>query len=141
MFDYSALPALNAALNGTSAVLIATGRSFIKRGRMAAHRRMMIAAVVSSSLFLISYVWYHAHVGVIRFKGQGWPRPVYFSILISHTFLAAAVVPLVLITLTRGLRGRYERHRASARWTYPVWMYVSITGVVIYVLLYHVFAG
>ncbi len=140
MIDYSALPTLNAALNGTSAVLIATGRRFIKQGKMAAHRRMMIAAVVSSSLFLISYVWYHAHAGTVRFQGQGWPRPVYFSILITHTFLAAALVPLVLITLTRGLRGRYERHRASARWTYPVWMYVSITGVVIYVLLYHVFA-
>src|SRR5512146_1239111 len=135
------LPAVNAVLNGTSAVLIAIGRSFIKRGKMQTHRRFMLAAVVTSTLFLISYLWYHAHVGSVRFQGQGWPRPVYFSILITHTVLAAAVVPLVLLTLTRGLRGRYSRHRAIARWTYPVWMYVSITGVIIYVLLYHVFAA
>ncbi len=140
MTDYSALPTLNAVLNGTSAVLIGVGRSFIRRGKMAQHRRLMLAAVVSSSLFLISYVWYHAHVGSMHFRGQGWSRPVYFSILFTHTLLAAALVPLVLITLTRGLRGRYARHKPIARWTYPVWMYVSITGVVIYVLLYHVFA-
>lgn len=141
MPDYSMLPAINAVLNGTSAVLIATGRRFIKRGRVRTHRRLMIAAVITSSLFLVSYLWYHAHVGNVRFQGQGWPRPVYFSILITHTVLAASLVPLVLITLTRGLRGRYERHRPIARWTYPIWMYVSITGVVIYVLLYHVFAA
>ncbi len=135
------LPAINAVLNGTSAVLIASGRRFIKRGRIATHRLFMIAAVVTSSLFLVSYLWYHAHVGNVRFRGHGWPRPVYFSILITHTILAAAVVPLVMITLVRGLHGRYDRHRPIARWTYPVWMYVSITGVVIYVLLYHVFAA
>ncbi len=140
MVDYSALPTLNAVLNGASAVLIGVGRSFIRRGKMALHRRLMIAAVVSSSLFLISYIWYHAHVGNVHFRGQGWSRPVYFSILFTHTVLAAALVPLVLITLTRGLRGLYGRHKPIARWTYPVWMYVSITGVVIYFLLYHVFA-
>ncbi len=100
----------------------------------------MIAAVVTSSLFLISYLWYHAHVGTVRFQGHGWPRPLYFSILTTHTILAAVLVPLVLVTLSRGLRGRYPRHRALARWTYPVWMYVTVTGVIIYILLYHVFA-
>ena len=137
MDGYAIFPVLNATLNGASAVLIAIGIALIRRGQRAAHKRFMIAAVVTSSLFLVSYLWYHAHVGSVRFQGHGWPRPVYFSILLSHTVLAAAVVPLVIVTLTRGLRGRYERHKASARWTYPVWMYVSVTGVVIYLMLYH----
>src|SRR5262245_42819678 len=106
---------------------------------MAAHRACMIAAVVTSSLFLICYLYYHAHVGSVRFPGQGWVRPVYFSILISHTILAAVVVPLVIVTLMRGLRGRFDRHRAIARWTFPIWLYVSITGVVIYVMLYQIY--
>lgn len=138
---YAIFPVLNAVLNGTSAVLIATGHSLIRRGNIAAHRRTMIAAVVTSSLFLISYIYYHVHVGSVRFQGQGWSRPVYFTILVSHTALAAAVVPLVIVTLTRGLKRRDERHRASARWTYPIWLYVSVTGVVIYLMLYHLFAG
>jgi uncharacterized membrane protein YozB (DUF420 family) len=96
----------------------------------------MIAAVTASSLFLVSYLYYHAHVGSVRFKGQGWVRPVYFSILTTHTILAAIIVPLVILTLSRGLRGRFDRHRAVARWTFPLWMYVSITGVVIYLMLY-----
>jgi uncharacterized membrane protein YozB (DUF420 family) len=141
MADYSIFPAINAVLNATSAVLIATGVVLIRRGRRAAHKRFMLGAVVTSSLFLISYLWYHAHVGSVRFAAQGWPRPVYFTILVSHTLLAAAVVPLVIVTLTRGLRGRFDRHRASARWTYPVWLYVSVTGVVIYFMLYHLFAA
>jgi uncharacterized membrane protein YozB (DUF420 family) len=136
--DYSVFPAINASLNGTSAVLLATGRIFIARGRMAAHRACMLAAVASSTLFLGCYLYYHAHVGSVRFPGQGWTRPLYFSILISHTVLAAAVVPLVLVTLTRALKGRFDRHRAIARWTFPVWMYVSVTGVVIYVMLYRI---
>ncbi len=136
----SILPAVNAVLNGSSAVLIATARGYIRRGRIETHRRLMIAAVITSSLFLASYLYYHAHVGSVRFQGQGWSRPLYFSILITHTILAAAVVPLVLTTLSFGLRRRDVRHRRIARWTYPVWMYVSVTGVVIYVLLYHVFA-
>ena len=107
---------------------------------MAVHRAFMIAALVTSSLFLVSYLYYHAHVGSVRFQGQGWSRPVYFTILISHTILAAVVVPMVIITLSRALRERFDRHRAIARWTYPVWMYVSITGVVVYVMLYHLFA-
>jgi uncharacterized membrane protein YozB (DUF420 family) len=137
--DYSIFPAVNASLNGASAVLLTTGRVLIHRGKMAAHRACMIAALISSSLFLASYLTYHAHVGSVRFQGQGWSRPVYFSILLSHTFLAVLVVPLVLITLIRALRERFDRHRAIAQWTFPVWMYVSVTGVVIYVMLYHLF--
>ena len=100
----------------------------------------MIAALVSSSAFLVSYLYYHAHVGSVHFQGQGWSRPVYLSILISHTILAAVVVPMVIITVSRALRERFDRHRAIARWTFPVWMYVSVTGVIIYVMLYHLFA-
>jgi len=138
--QYAIFPVINATLNGTSGVLLFIGRRFIKRGRMAAHRAVMIAAVVTSSLFLVSYLYYHYHVGSVRFQGQGWSRPVYFTILISHTILAATIVPLVIITLSRGLRKRFDKHRAIARWTYPLWMYVSVTGVVIYFMLYHLFA-
>ena len=141
MTDYTIFPIINATLNGTSAVLIATGRVLIGRGHVAAHRACMIAAVVCSSAFLVSYIWYHAHVGSVRFQGQGMVRPVYFAILISHTLLAAVVVPLVIVTLVRALRARFDRHRAIARWTYPIWLYVSITGVVIYVMLYHLYAA
>lgn len=140
MHDYSVFPALNAVLNGTTAVLIAIGILLIRRKHRMAHKRVMLAAVVTSSLFLLSYLYYHAHVGSVRFQGHGISRPVYFSVLLTHTVLAAAVVPLVLLTLIRALRGRFERHRASARWTYPVWLYVSVTGVLIYVMLYHLYA-
>jgi uncharacterized membrane protein YozB (DUF420 family) len=132
-------PTINAFLNGTSAVLLFVGHSYIKRNNMRAHRRFMISALVTSSLFLVCYLYYHAHVGSVRFQGQGWSRPLYFTILLTHTILAAAIVPLVIITLTRALRERYDRHRAIARWTYPIWMYVSVTGVVIYLMLYHIF--
>jgi uncharacterized membrane protein YozB (DUF420 family) len=137
--QFAFFPALDATLNGTSAVLLLIGHNFIKRGRMAAHRAFMIAAVVSSSLFLICYLYYHAHVGSVHFTGRGWSRPVYFSILISHTILAAAIVPLVIITLSRALRAKFDKHRAIARWTYPLWLYVSVTGVVIYLMLYKLF--
>jgi len=139
--DYSVFPAINAVLNGTSALLIATGVVLIRRKRRVAHKCVMLTAVVTSALFLVSYLYYHAHAGVIRFQGHGYSRPVYFSILISHTILAALVVPLVLVTLVRALRGRFDRHRAAAKWTYPVWMYVSVTGVVIYLMLYRFFAA
>jgi uncharacterized membrane protein YozB (DUF420 family) len=139
--QYAIFPVINATLNGTSAVLLLVGHSFIKRGRMAAHRAVMISAVVTSSLFLASYLYYHYHVGSVRFSGQGWSRPVYYSILISHTLLAIAIVPLVIITLIRALRERFDRHAAIARWTYPLWLYVSVTGVVIYFMLYHLFAA
>ncbi len=139
--NFSIFPVINASLNGTSAVLLVTAHSMIKRGRVATHRGLMLAAVTTSSLFLISYLYYHAHVGSVHFQGQGWSRPVYFSILISHTTLAAAIVPLVIITLSRALRQRFDRHRAIARWTYPIWLYVSVTGVIIYFMLYHLFAA
>ena len=138
--QYAIFPVIDASLNGTSAVLLLVGRGFIKRGRMAAHRAVMIAALASSGIFLASYLYYHWHVGSVHFQGQGWSRPLYFSILISHTILAAAIVPLVIITLSRALRERFDRHRAIARWTYPLWMYVSVTGVIVYFMLYHLFA-
>jgi len=139
--EYAMFPVINATLNGTSAVLLLVGRGFIKRGRMAAHRAVMITALVSSSLFLTSYLYYHWHVGSVHFQGQGWTRPVYFSILISHTILAAVIVPMIIITLSRALRERFNRHRAIARWTFPLWLYVSVTGVVIYLMLYQIFAA
>lgn len=137
--DYSLFPALNATLNGASAVLITVGRKLIREKKIQQHRRVMIAAVVCSSLFLASYLYYHAHAGSVRFQGQGWVRPLYFAILLTHTVLAAAVVPLVIVTLARGLRERFDKHRVIARWTYPIWLYVSVTGVVIYLMLYRLF--
>jgi uncharacterized membrane protein YozB (DUF420 family) len=139
--QYAMFPAIDASLNGTSAVLLLVGRNFIKHGRMAAHRVVMIAALASSSIFLACYLYYHWHVGSVHFQGQGWSRPVYFSILISHTILAAVIVPMIIITLSRALRERFDRHRAIARWTYPLWMYVSVTGVIVYFMLYHLFAA
>jgi uncharacterized membrane protein YozB (DUF420 family) len=139
--NFSIFPTINATLNGTSAVLLVTAHSMIKRGRIATHRGLMLAAITTSSLFLVSYLYYHAHVGSVPFQGRGWSRPLYFSILISHTILAAAIVPLVIITLSRALRERFDRHRAIARWTYPLWLYVSVTGVVIYFMLYHLFVA
>ena len=141
MTDYTIFPAINASLNGASAVLLVTAHHMIKRGSMKAHRALMLLAVATSTLFLISYLYYHWHVGSYHFRGHGWSRPVYFGILISHTILAAAIVPLVVITLNHALRGRFDRHRAVARWTYPLWLYVSVTGVVIYLMLYRIFTG
>ena len=139
MNDLIDFPLLNASLNAASAVLIGVGRYQIAKRRINAHRNLMIAAVCTSSLFLASYLYYHWHVGSVHFQGTGWARPVYFSILISHTVLAAAILPLVIITLSRALTGHFDRHRAIARWTYPIWLYVSVTGVVIYLMLYHLF--
>ena len=138
--QYAIYPVLDASLNGTSAVLLVIAHRMIKQGRMALHRALMLAALGTSTLFLISYLYYHTHVGSVRFQGRGWSRPVYFTILISHTILAAVVVPLVIVTLSRALRSRFDRHRAIARWTYPIWLYVSVTGVVVYLMLYHLFA-
>lgn len=138
---YAVFPVINAALNATSAVLLQTAHAMIKRGKVPTHRRLMLGAVATSSLFLISYLYYHAHVGSVRFPGRGWSRPVYFTILISHTLLAAAIVPLVILSLSRALGGRFPAHRRIARWTYPLWLYVSVTGVVIYFMLYHWFAA
>ena len=129
-------PALNACLNGASAVLIGTGLFFIRSGRIQAHKRAMLTAFVTSCLFLASYLYYHARAGVRYFHGQGWIRPAYFAILISHTILAAAIVPLAVTTVALGLSSRFANHRRIARWTLPLWLYVSLTGVVVYVLLY-----
>jgi uncharacterized membrane protein YozB (DUF420 family) len=137
--QYAYFPALNASLNGTSAVFLLTGRVLIAKKRMLAHRVCMIAAVVASTLFLACYVFFHYKVGNILFLGQGWSRPVYFTILTSHVILAIVIVPLVIITLTRGLGARYAKHRAIARWTWPLWMYVSVTGVIVYFMLYQWF--
>jgi uncharacterized membrane protein YozB (DUF420 family) len=137
--DYSIFPKINATLNACSAALLMIGHTLISRGKIAAHRAVMISAFVSSSIFLAFYLYYHAHVGSVHFRGTGWARPVYFMILTSHTILAAVIVPLVLVTLARGLRGNYGRHRVIARWTYPLWLYVSVTGVVIYLMLYRIF--
>ena len=135
--DVHSLPAANALLNGTSFVLLSIGFLLIRRGKRVAHQRVMLAAFACSVLFLTSYLIYHAQVGSVRFPGQGTLRTVYLSILLTHTVLAAAVPFLAVITLTRGLRGRFAQHRAIARVTLPIWMYVSVTGVAVYLLLYH----
>jgi uncharacterized membrane protein YozB (DUF420 family) len=141
MTDYSIFPKINATLNGSSAVLLVTGRVLIARGKRAAHRAVMLTAFATSSLFLACYLYYHwpGHGGIVYFRGTGWIRTLYLSILYSHVVLAMVIVPMVLITLTRGLRGQFDRHRAIARWTFPLWLYVSVTGVIVYVMLYQVF--
>lgn len=134
--DVSALPAVNAALNGTSAVLLAAGFVFIRRRQVNAHLACMLSAFGVSALFLISYVVYHYHAGSRAFTGQGLIRPVYFFFLITHVVLAAAITPLALLTIYRALSNRLDRHRRLARWTLPLWLYVSLTGVLIYWMLY-----
>ena len=130
------LPAINAGLNATSGLLLLTGYVLIRARRIEQHRRCMIAAFTTSSLFLVCYVIYHAQVGSVRFTRQGLVRPLYFGILITHVTLAAVVLPLAILTLSRGLGKRFAQHRRIARWTFPIWMYVSVTGVLVYVLLY-----
>lgn len=130
------LPALNATLNGLSALLLSTGYVLIRRGRRDLHKQFMLAALATSSLFLVSYVIYHANTGSRPFQGTGVVRPIYFAILITHVILAAVIVPLALTTAIRGLKAQYRLHRAIARWTLPLWLYVSVTGVVIYLMLY-----
>ena len=132
------LPSLNAALNAASALLLAAAYHAIRRREVERHRRLMLTAVATSAIFLVSYLVYHAQVGSVRFTGQGPVRAIYFGILITHTVLAAAIVPLVLRTLYLALKRRFDAHRRIARWTFPIWMYVSVTGVVIYVMLYRV---
>lgn len=140
MPDYiSSLPHLNAILNTTSALFLLAGFRFIRRGRVQAHRNCQVSAVLTSTLFLISYLTYHYYHGDTRFLGQGIVRPFYFTILISHVFLAIVIVPLVLITLYRAMRGDFIRHRRIARWTLPLWLYVSVTGVIVYLMLYHIY--
>ncbi|PYM64263.1 MAG: DUF420 domain-containing protein [Candidatus Rokuibacteriota bacterium] len=133
----AALPLLNACLNATSAALLTAGYLFIRDKRVAAHRACMVSALVASSLFLVSYVTYHALAGSRPFGGQGWVRRVYFPLLVSHVVLAAAIVPLALTTVYRALSGNFARHVRIARWTLPLWLYVSVTGVLVYWMLYH----
>jgi len=130
------LPAVNATLNAISTVLLVTGYVFIRRGDRRKHKACMIAALTTSAMFLTSYVIYHAQVGSVPFKGTGWIRTLYFAVLIPHVILAAAIVPPVLITVSRALSAKYDKHRRIARWTLPLWLYVSITGVIVYVMLY-----
>ena len=139
-FRWADLATLNALLNATSALFLLLGRRAIRRLEILRHRRLMIAAAVTSGLFLVSYLTYHARAGSVRFPGTGWIRPVYFAILLSHTVLAAAVPPLALTALYLGLNRRDEKHRRVARWAYPIWLYVSVTGVVVYFLLYRLYA-
>jgi uncharacterized membrane protein YozB (DUF420 family) len=132
----ASLPGVNAALNGTTALLLVVGWAMIRRRRIVAHRTCMLSAFAVSTLFLASYLWYHAHAGLRHFALTGWIRPVYFAILISHTVLAAAIVPLAVTTVALGLWSRFPRHKRIARWTLPLWLYVSLTGVAVYLLLY-----
>jgi uncharacterized membrane protein YozB (DUF420 family) len=143
--SFADLPIVNACLNGLSAIFLSAGYYQIRRHNMTAHRNCMVAAFVASTLFLACYITYHSylafclHRGPTVFTNPPWFRPIYLSILITHTILAAAIVPLALMTLSRALRQRFESHRRIARWTWPLWMYVSVTGVVIYLLLYQIF--
>ena len=130
------LPAVNATLNATSGVLLLIGFALIRSGRRQQHRGVMLAAFTASSLFLVSYVVYHAQVGSVRFTREGFVRPLYYAILITHVTLAVTVLPLAIVTLSRGLNGRFSQHRRIAKWTFPIWLYVSVTGVLVYVLLY-----
>ena len=136
MLNIHSLPAVNATLNALSGVLLIVAYALIRARRIEQHRRVMIAAFATSSLFLVCYLVYHAQVGSVPFTRQGFVRPLYFTILITHVTLAAAVLPLAIVTLSRGLKARYPQHRRIARWTFPIWLYVSVTGVLVYVLLY-----
>ncbi|HEX4544338.1 MAG TPA: DUF420 domain-containing protein [Candidatus Acidoferrum sp.] len=134
-------PALNASLNGLSAILLAAGYAAIRAGKKDIHKIFMVSAFAVSTLFLISYVDYHIRVGkAVLFTGQGWIRPVYFTLLISHIVLAAVIVPMILVTLRRAWLERFDKHRIIARWTLPLWFYVSVTGVIVYVMVYHIYA-
>jgi putative membrane protein len=140
MTDYfSVLPHLNATLNASSFVLLSSGYYFIRRKNIPAHRNCQIAALTASVLFLISYIAYHSHHGVTKFAGQGIARPVYFTILFTHTVLAVVIVPFVIVTVRRAKRKDFQRHKAIARWTLPLWLYVSLTGVIVYLMLYHLY--
>jgi putative membrane protein len=132
----SYFPAIDAALNATSALLLTIGYVFIRRGNVRSHKACMLSAFGTSTLFLVCYIWYHAHHGVTRFPGRGGVRALYFTLLTSHTLLAVVIVPLVVVTLYRAWREMFDRHKRIARWTLPLWVYVSVTGVVVYWMLY-----
>lgn len=137
--SFQDLPAINATLNGTSAVFLTVGFWMIKRGHKTAHRNCMVCALIASTIFLTLYLVYHYQAGHTRFENPAWFRPYYLGLLATHVLLAAAIVPMVIMTVLRAVRGRFEAHRRLARWTWPLWMYVSVTGVVIYFLLYKIF--
>ena len=136
MFSHAAL---NATLNGTSAVLLMCGYVAIRARKIAVHKAFMIAAFLTSTAFLVSYLAYHYRVGHVAFQGQGWIRPVYFTLLLTHTVLAAVIVPMIIITLRRAWLERFDKHRLIARWTLPLWLYVSITGVIVYLMVYQLY--
>lgn len=133
------LPHVNAVLNALSTVLLVIAFAFIRSGNREAHRKVMLAAIVVSAIFLASYLTYHFTAPIFVFKGTGWTVPVYYAMLVSHVILATIVTPMVFVTAWRSLHGQFDRHRAIARWTLPIWLYVTVTGVVIYVVLYHVY--
>jgi putative membrane protein len=133
------LPAINAVLNALTTGALVAGYVLIRSGRRLAHRRCMITGVITSAMFLTGYLVYHAHAGHTTFKNPAWFRPSYLVLLLSHTMMAAVIVPLVFVTLTYALRGRFDRHKTIARWTWPLWVYVSFTGVLIYLVLYWIF--
>ena len=137
--SFSDLPAVNASLNGLSAVLLTAGFYFIRRKNVPAHRLCMLAAVVASVLFLACYLTYHFKAGRTIFRDPPWFRPIYLTLLFTHTLLAVTIIPMIIITLSRALKQRFDLHKKIARWTWPIWMYVSVTGVIIYLLLYKVF--
>jgi putative membrane protein len=137
MFSHAAL---NASLNGTSAVLLACGYTAIRNGKIAVHKAFMISAFLVSSVFLVSYLVYHYRVGHVVFQGQGWIRPVYFVLLGTHTLLAIVIVPMILVTLRRAWLERFDKHRVIARWTLPLWFYVCVTGVIVYLMVYQIYA-
>lgn len=139
MLSISDFPTLNATLNWISACFLSVGYYFIRQKKITAHKISMLSALATSILFLVSYLIYHYNIGSKPFAGQGWIRPVYFTVLISHTILAIVIVPLVIITLTRALKNRFEKHRKIARWTLPLWLYVSVTGVTVYLMLYQLY--
>ncbi len=138
MFSHAAL---NASLNGASAILLAGGYAAIRSGKIAVHKAFMISAFVVSSVFLGSYLLYHYRVGHVTFHGQGWIRPVYFVLLTTHTVLAVVIVPMILVTLRRAWLGKFDRHRVIARWMLPLWFYVSVTGVIVYLMVYQIYAA
>jgi putative membrane protein len=134
-------PALNASLNGLAAIFLVCGYAAIRAGKMELHKKFMVSAFFVSCAFLVSYVIYHVRIHqIVHFQGQGWIRPVYFALLISHTILAVVIVPLILITLRRAWLERFDKHRQIARWTLPVWFYVSVTGVLVYFMVYQIYA-
>jgi uncharacterized membrane protein YozB (DUF420 family) len=139
VIDIADLPALNASLNGISAIFLLSGYLLIRNGKVDLHKKCMLGALAASALFLTSYVIYHANTGSRPFEGQGGIRVVYFAILVTHVVLAAAILPLALVTAARGLRAQFGRHVRIARWTLPIWLYVSVTGVVIYLMLYRLY--